>query len=817
MRARGPQPDPRATSANQPDPKATAGKAAEGGIRTTPKKSGTLTAASATAPGRVGASGPQSHDTKAAPAPLNRAKRAVEPPQKPPSSTPTRGNAAKAGSLPDSQDATVFRSTNKQAAKRRVKRPEGRGPADTAHTASYADVWDPGEPARATLQSIRRLRDDTVKGKPGTRRPTASSPNERTLEGGGSEPHAPGDRIPGRISSRAKRVVRWTSRRAIAAAADQAPAQADAEAGDQASSLGARATLADARSCATAIDRAQRAAIKTARSKAPGKAARKARAHGDTPLQAAGEAGTSGNGGDFGDEAGQADLSGCAGAARRAVPAAVRLPSKAKRAAERTTRAYDAASGRHAATRPVATKRPPHPLAAVQARRAQAISRAALGSAARTPSAAGRAAAHALGTASRPAKAVLSALASGVSASLAPAFAVALTMVAALALAAVVVGTFASCTGGIAGLSGQRGSSLARTALAEYAQGESEGTYHYNDSKYWEFVNGEGTYVSGAETPWCACFVSWCVAKTSGLEGVFCGPTAGVAVLLGHFQASPELGSVYDIEEAPQPREGDIVCFGRDSAACTDHIGIVVEVDADDLWAFTTVEGNTGYSLGGTGGRVYKHRYRAGKGYSLGGYWGYAKVIRPNYPQAFGTLEIPATCDYTYYGTGRYEGLGGSWRDLPLGTFASWECEPLTPAISWDTSSQCYRIMRAWQAKGSFYDPKGFATIDGRYMVACTRKFGEPGDEVVFYFDDGTELACIVTDIKDETEAFGPWPANEWGHPGVIGDEYSASSYVVSVGVLEFFGHVQGSTYEKLGLTGHRTTSAENLGPYAGF
>lgn len=601
------------------------------------------------------------------------------------------------------------------------------------------------------------------------------------------------------------------------ATADQTPARADAEAGDQASSLGARATLAGARSCATAIDRAQRAAIKTARSKAPGKAARKARAHGDTPLQAAGEAGTSGNGGDFGDEAGQADLSGCAGAARRAVPAAVRLPSKAKRAAERTTRAYDAASGRRAATRPVATKRPPHPLAAVQARRAQAMSRAALRPAARTSSAAGRAAARALGTASRPAKAVLSTLASGVSASLAPALAVALTMVAALALAAVVAGTFTSCTGGIAGLSGQRGSSLARTALAEYAQGESEGTYHYNDSKYWDFVNGEGTYVSGAETPWCACFVSWCVAKTSGLEGVFCGPTAGVAVLLGHFQASPELGSVYDIEEAPQPREGDIVCFGRDSAACTDHIGIVVEVNADDLWAFTTVEGNTGYSLGGTGGRVYKHRYRAGKGYSLGGYWGYAKVIRPNYPQAFGTVEIPATCDYTYYGTGRYEGLGGSWRDLPLGTFASWECEPLTPAISWDTSSQCYRIMRAWQAKGSVYNPKGFATIDGRYMVACTRKFGEPGDEVVFYFDDGTELDCIVTDTKDETEAFGPWPANEWGHPGVIGDEYSASAYVTSVGVLEFFGHVQGSTYEKLGLTAHRTTSAENLGPYAGF
>ena len=445
------------------------------------------------------------------------------------------------------------------------------------------------------------------------------------------------------------------------------------------------------------------------------------------------------------------------------------------------------------------------------------MSRAALRPAARTSSAASRAAAQTLAATARLAKAAFSALASGVSASLAPALAVALAMVAAVALAAAVAGTFASCTGGVAGLSGQRGSALARTALAEYAQGESDGTYHYNDGKYWDFVNGEGTYVSGAETPWCACFVSWCVANTAGLEEIFCGPTAGVAVVLGHFQAHPELGSVYDIEEAPQPREGDIVCFGKDDAACTDHIGIVVEVDADDPWAFTTVEGNTGYSLGGTGGRVYKHRYRAGKGYNLGGYWQYANVIRPAYPQAFGTIEIPATCDYTYRGTGRYEGLGGSWRGLPLGTFASWECEPLTPAIAWDTSSQCYRIMRAWQAKGSVYDPRGFATIDGRYMVACTRKFGEPGDEVVFYFDDGTELDCIVTDTKDETEAFGPWPANEWGHPGVIGDEYSASAYVTSVGVREFFGHVQGSTYGKLGLAGHRTTSAENLGPYAGF
>ena len=103
--------------------------------------------------------------------------------------------------------------------------------------------------------------------------------------------------------------------------------------------------------------------IKAARSKGPGKAAYKAQAHGDAPPQATGAADAAS--GDFGGEVGQVGLSGCTSAGRLAVPAAVRLPSKARETAEKTTRAYDAISSRHASARPDLTKRPPHPLAAV--------------------------------------------------------------------------------------------------------------------------------------------------------------------------------------------------------------------------------------------------------------------------------------------------------------------------------------------------------------------------------------------------------------------------------------------------------------------
>lgn len=74
------------------------------------------------------------------------------------------------------------------------------------------------------------------------------------------------------------------------------------------------------------------------------------------------------------------------------------------------------------------------------------------------------------------------------------------------------------------------------------------------------------------------------------------------------------------------------------------------------------------------------------------------------------------------------------------------------------------RVHDAWVASGAHYED-GFAVMNGRYLIACTEKYGEPGDLVTFYLSDGTTLPCVIADQKCEEVTDWDWdPANEWGH-----------------------------------------------------
>lgn len=69
-----------------------------------------------------------------------------------------------------------------------------------------------------------------------------------------------------------------------------------------------------------------------------------------------------------------------------------------------------------------------------------------------------------------------------------------------------------------------------------------------------------------------------------------------------------------------------------------------------------------------------------------------------------------------------------------------------------------------WKAAGREMTNE-LPTINGRYLIACTSKYGEMGDMIDFYLDDGTLIPCIKVEAKAESVA--PWdpnPANEWGH-----------------------------------------------------
>ena len=92
------------------------------------------------------------------------------------------------------------------------------------------------------------------------------------------------------------------------------------------------------------------------------------------------------------------------------------------------------------------------------------------------------------------------------------------------------------------------------------------------------------------------------------------------------------------------------------------------------------------------------------------------------------------------------EGLGS------VHTYMGWQC------ITSVTSNQ-YRLR---EEAGENYDSEGFAIIDGRYAIACTPKYGNVGDYVDFYKEDGLVLHCVIGEMKNTDDS----GCTEWGHSG---------------------------------------------------
>ena len=84
-------------------------------------------------------------------------------------------------------------------------------------------------------------------------------------------------------------------------------------------------------------------------------------------------------------------------------------------------------------------------------------------------------------------------------------------------------------------------------------------------------------------------------------------------------------------------------------------------------------------------------------------------------------------------------------------------------------SSNQYKLK---MAAGERYDKNGFGSIDGRYVIAVTPKFGQPGDFLTIQFTDGHVMQAIIGDLK------GNDAKSEWGH--VEGNEVSVIEFVVN-------------------------------------
>ncbi|MBE6009041.1 MAG: hypothetical protein E7236_00070 [Lachnospiraceae bacterium] len=64
------------------------------------------------------------------------------------------------------------------------------------------------------------------------------------------------------------------------------------------------------------------------------------------------------------------------------------------------------------------------------------------------------------------------------------------------------------------------------------------------------------------------------------------------------------------------------------------------------------------------------------------------------------------------------------------------------------------------EAAGMTFDTEGFAVVDNRYVIACTTTYGNIGDYVDFYQEDGTVIPCIIGDFKNQSDA----GCNAYGH-----------------------------------------------------
>ena len=148
--------------------------------------------------------------------------------------------------------------------------------------------------------------------------------------------------------------------------------------------------------------------------------------------------------------------------------------------------------------------------------------------------------------------------------------------------------------------------------------------------------------------------------------------------------------------------------FGADT-----HIGIVQYVENGRV---VTIEGNTSDA-------VHSRSYALNSSYVTG-------YCNPEYP-AGTTIEIP-------------EGMGTTH------TYMGWKT----------ITSPSSRQSQLREQSGEHYDSEGFGIIDGRYVIACTTLYGQVGDYVDFYRENGDVLHCVIGDIKNQNDP----GCNQYGH-----------------------------------------------------
>lgn len=124
--------------------------------------------------------------------------------------------------------------------------------------------------------------------------------------------------------------------------------------------------------------------------------------------------------------------------------------------------------------------------------------------------------------------------------------------------------------------------------------------------------------------------------------------------------------------------------------------------------------------------------------------------------------------------------------------------------FNWDQGTGQRELFDKWMEAGAPYDD-GVAVYEGRYLIACTETFGDVGDSVDFYLENGTKIPALIFDTKNPNDP----GCNKWGHDNgtnVIEFEVSINAY------RNQYGTNPGNNGWHMEWAGSRVASATNLG-----
>ncbi|MGN0908488.1 MAG: CHAP domain-containing protein, partial [Succinivibrio sp.] len=254
-----------------------------------------------------------------------------------------------------------------------------------------------------------------------------------------------------------------------------------------------------------------------------------------------------------------------------------------------------------------------------------------------------------------------------------------------------------------------------------------------------KYINATGVGEHGA---WCAAFASYCLQQAGLVDAGIAKCEGFHCAFADDVEADPSTGTVHENDGNYTPQRGDLAirCSSTDSnckhfkghsSGTGEHVEVVVGMTEDNK--VETIGGNTWNDTGnGKGNWVGRNVNALGEGWDVFVSFNAGSVMMSG-PVAGTTVNIPASHEHRAC-TGKNGCEKGAVRKTvtKLGKTMTLEfnyenyTSIMTGALT--DSAPEYQVYKKWVAGGKKTGLAGLPTINGRYLVAVSPRFGDVGD-----------------------------------------------------------------------------------------